>query len=381
MLSEINFFSIGSSKDISTFSGVPFFFSRELEKRGIIVNRIDLSPPPFINKWFNRIVRRCVLLFNKQSSYDFSRSILFDLYKRWKIWRANCHYPTAQCSLFITYCAHNFKENHINVLFGDWTLQYWLESHESTDCLEERYISRENRYIQKADLTLSLFPLSAAYIQSKVPQAHVLHLGTNVVNDFNEHHLSEQQILSKKIQKKSILFIGRGYYLEGLKLLLDAYKVLRLKYNDIEIDVIGLTKEDTEVSISDIPCGVNFHGFLRKSLQAECELYYNLLNKASLFVNPTPKWAGYSSMIEAMYYYTPIITSPYNEFVQEFGNNIRFGKYLMEGGSLAYTIDEILSEDENAYIGRCKTAHESVKDHTWEQYVEAFIDKVSQIKK
>ena len=69
LISEVVFFSIGDSNDISTFSGVPFFFSRELERKGIVVNRVDLSPSPFVSRWYNRIVKLQSAEIHTQSAH------------------------------------------------------------------------------------------------------------------------------------------------------------------------------------------------------------------------------------------------------------------------------------------------------------------------
>ena len=60
----------------------------------------------------------------------------------------------------------------------------------------------------------------------------------------------------------------------------------------------------------------------------EREKYYNLLKSARVLINPASKWGGYSSTIEAMYYGCPIIVSPYDDFIEEFGKLIPFGYYL-----------------------------------------------------
>lgn len=378
MINEINFYSIGSSTNISTFSGIPFFLAMELESRGIRVNRIDLSPSSSLSKWYNRIVRRLVLFFYPNTLYDFTRSWWYDLYIKQKIRKSNNIYPDAEISFFVTYCAHNYKKNQYNVLFGDWNFEYLLDKRTclKKDLLEKKYVKRENKYIDEADLVISLFPLSAQYIKSKLPNSNTVHLGLNVVNNINPNQLNKKELLNRKSKRKKILFIGRGYYIEGLRLLIDALISLNEEMNGVELDVIGLTKEDVFKEKTDIVPNVRFHGFLRKDNPLECELYYQLLCEASLFINPTSKWAGYSSMIEAMYYYIPIITSPYGEFVNEFGEDIAFGKYYDGKRELKELIKDILVEDELLYIQRCNLAHKAVENHTWSHYVDLLLKKI-----
>ena len=100
------------------------------------------------------------------------------------------------------------------------------------------------------------------------------------------------------------------------------------------------------------------------------------MQKASVFVNPTEKWAGYSSTIEAMYYYTPVVVSPYEEFVGEFGKQINFGVYnkVFSKESLATSILSIFNADN--YDELCLNAHNRVKDYTWDNYVERLLADV-----
>ena len=43
-MNEITIFTYGDSNKISTWSNVPYFFTTTLEKKGIIVNRINIRP-------------------------------------------------------------------------------------------------------------------------------------------------------------------------------------------------------------------------------------------------------------------------------------------------------------------------------------------------
>ena len=124
-----------------------------------------------------------------------------------------------------------------------------------------------------------------------------------------------------------------------------------------------------------IPQNIFFYGYLRKDNLEENTIYNNLLMNAHIFINPTPTWGGYSSTVEAMLYYTPIIVAPYGDFVEEFGKELDCGLY-----NDVYSEDKIaenilwLSKNPN-YSIMCKCAHERVKNNTWDKY----IDKVLRV--
>ena len=71
-----------------------------------------------------------------------------------------------------------------------------------------------------------------------------------------------------------------------------------------------------------------------------------------------------------MYFYTPILISPFSYFVEEFGSNIRFGKYAesMETSVICGKLIEII-QSEN-YNQMCQCAHEKVKSYSWDSYIE-----------
>ena len=52
---------------------------------------------------------------------------------------------------------------------------------------------------------------------------------------------------------------------------------------------------------------------------------YEPFKKAKVFINTTPKWAAFSASIEAMYFYIPVVVTPYDEFTKTFGEHIEFG--------------------------------------------------------
>ena len=128
----------------------------------------------------------------------------------------------------------------------------------------------------------------------------------------------------------------------------------------------GITAEDIGTDDSRVKC----YGYLRKDNHVECGIYYDLMCRARVFCNPTPEWAGFSSTVEAMFFFTPVVVSKYDNFVAEFGNDIDFGKYNVSFSMSAVAGDILTVVDSPAYDTKCVIAHDSVREYTWESFVD-----------
>ena len=219
----------------------------------------------------------------------------------------------------------------------------------------------------------------------KYPKANIHFLGGNVINDLlNKSFVSRsklqvsnektdntiivEDLVKTKSKSKRLLFIGRKTtYLGAAKKLIEAYKLLKGEeaYMDYSLDIVGCAASDFD----SLPHGVTCYGFLNKSEERDRKTYYDLLLGAKVLVNANPKWGAFSSTVEAMYYYTPVIVSPCQDFVKNFGEKIDFGVYNQEftAESIANDIKTIINSDN--YTEMCNFAHENVKTYTWENYV------------
>lgn len=236
--------------------------------------------------------------------------------------------------------------------------------------LEKLVAYRENFAWKKSSFISILFPRDIDFVKSKVPNVNIKYKGSNVINSFFKGTLNDD-IIKQKQKSLHILFIGGSHYKDGAKMLIEAFKILKSEIHSLELDIIGLNDNDINEHIN----GVNFYGYLRKDVSEENTLYYELLEKAKVYVNPTPAWGAYSSCIEAMYFYTPCVIHPYEHFVSEFGYNIEFGKYnqVYSPFELAKDIKEILIS--NRYASMSKKAHDVVKDYSWDSYIEWFLNE------
>jgi glycosyltransferase involved in cell wall biosynthesis len=209
-------------------------------------------------------------------------------------------------------------------------------------------------------------------MKERYKNKNIFHLG-NVINSL--HEVTNSQILEKKTNSKSLLFIGSKKYLEGAQCLVRAFHELKKDYPNLSLNIIGMNESDLGDQLNE---GVNCYGYLDKGKNNERELYYSLLQDAKIFVNTTPQWGAFSATLEAMYFYIPVIVTPYKEFVETFGMKIGFGCYCEKNSLdlLCANIKTIFNHP--SYSTLCVNAHESVKDFTWSAYIDKMLKTIKE---
>jgi glycosyltransferase involved in cell wall biosynthesis len=372
---EVTVFTNGDSSNINTWSNVPFFFTETLITKGIKVNRVDMSPSLILEEFFNKTIYRLIKKIIKHTTYDYFRSYIHFINVRSRIKKAIKQYPNSDANIFLTFSFSSAgMTNKPSVLFGDWTYQhycsYFLDR--KPDFLERKSIKRENSQIEKSDLIFPLFPKVAKYMKEEYTNKRIYYLG-NVINSLSE--APENEIVGFKEKSDSLLFVGSEKYMEGANTLIKAFRNLKQSYPNLSLHIIGMTK----ANFKDLPEDVNCYGYLEKGKDTHRELYYKLFREAKMFINTTPKWGAFSATIEAMCFYNPIIVSPYDEFVETFGRDINFGFYCEENSEkvLQKKIIDILNS--TSYNSLCCNSHSSVKEFTWNNYIDKLIKKIQTI--
>lgn len=402
-MKEILFFTNGNANNANVWSNVPYCFSHALENTGVIVHRIDYSMNSAFVKFYDLVLRRildCLTL--RKLKFPYLRTTrLFKFFAERKIKKTILQYPQADLCLFMGYGFYNKWNNIPSLLFSDWTTEMDILKKRKPNFLEKRIIKQEEEAINHAEYVVSLFPVCGEEMKKKYPKANIHFLGGNVINDLSGLRLRETHphppclgrenlttkeqgnlqisssskdiyvdtLLETKEKSKKLLFIGRKTtYLEAAKKLIEAYKLLKGEeaYKDYELDIVGCAESD----FGSLPEGVTCYGFLNKSEERDRKTYYDLLLGAKVLVNANPKWGAFSSTVEAMYYYTPVIVSPYQDFVKNFGEKIDFGVYNQDftAESIATDIKSVINSEN--YTEMCNFAHENVKTYTWDNYVE-----------
>lgn len=368
---EVICLSNGDSSKISTWSGVPYFFLRELEKAGVVVHRVNISPDKRIAELYDKTFRRLIRFFSRDSSFYYYNSIFYYFRVSKSLRNAIQKYKSSDFILSFSYLPFSFDKGARRVvLFCDWTLQYYIEQRlkRTPDLFERFYINRENRMICHSDVAFSLFSSCAEYIKSKTNANNVFVVNGNVTNAV---FAPSEGVIEAKEARRRIVFIGRNHYLAGLNALLKCFNKIRKQYPLLELDIIGIGKKDCDSSYT--YDGVNFYGYLNKDKHDECQKFYDILSNASLIVNPNVGWAGYTSLVEAMYYYTPVVTTKFDAFVEDFGEQLNFGAYC-NPENVGQAILDVLSSP--SYREYCLAAHKAVSTYTWENYIKYFLKLV-----
>jgi hypothetical protein len=181
---EVTVYTNGDSSKLSTWSNVPFLFTETLMQKGINVNRVDLSPSPVLNKFWNKTFGRVLRRVYKNTDYDYFRSLVHFLDVRRRIKRAINQYANSEANIFLTFSFSSVGlAQKPSIQFCDWTYDYYFKRFISRkpDMLEKWCINREDSQIEGTDLVLPLYPVVAEYMKSRYKNKNIIYLG-NVIN-------------------------------------------------------------------------------------------------------------------------------------------------------------------------------------------------------
>ncbi len=371
-MKNIVVFTYGDANNPSTWSNVPYLLTTTLEKKGYSIIKVDISTKQNILTYGYSLI--CKMIHPK-TTYYFVRSNLNRKIVEKKIKNAVQKYDSnteLYISISFDYSPSKFTKKKV-LLFSDWPMDYAIEKrfNRNQDFMERKYIAKNKEVIEQADYRISLMQDVANYM-NKHYQSKTNYLG-NVINSFYPIKGFE-----KIDNRNKITFIGKKSYYNAAKELINAFLMLDEKIiNDkkLELHIIGMTKNDfKEIQNKNI----FFHGYLDKGKEEEKEKYYQIIKTTLVIVNTSEKWAGISSLIECMYYYRPIITSRYDEFIKTFGKNINFGYYTNnKSKEIKKYLEKIISLPPSEYQTLANNAHENVTEFTYDAFIDKIINLVS----
>lgn len=366
-------FSNGSSYDTSTWSNVPYYFLKALEKSGEEVIRVNIKPFAKV-KLINHLLEKLIRTMKLGITYE--RTDFYNGIVKRKMLKAVKRNPDANLLLTFDFSHSVANETKIKtLLLCDWDIKYLIEKIDRrtpTD-KEKRLIEQQSKIIDSADYAVSIFP--KAYEEMKKTHKNMHYLGIPVNIDCPDFDIEEAQ--QSRYQSKRLLFIGKGKYLSCARELEKALENFNSKNpkQKIYADIIGMDESDTKISSEFI----THHGYLNKNKPDEWATYESLLRGAYFFINTTDNWVGASSILDTAYLGIPCIINPNEDLTETFEGNIDFG-YLCNRNS-AEKIEEILNEiaslSFDEYKALSNKAHARVKDFTYDNYVRRIIQLIS----
>ncbi len=361
-------FTIGDAREPSTWSNVPYFFTRTLEEQGFPVQRVNIAPSRFLQLLFDLPWKAFCRLIGRQTRFTYLRSAFNRKVTNGKISRALKRYPDGHC-VFMTF-SFGPPSDRSYTMFCDQTFAQHIAyfDERQPDDLEIPTIVEERRNLRNASLIIALFPDLAESLREQ-HGAKVKYYG-NVVN-IDRMELDADELLARKRKANEIVFIGNRKYKEGLERLAEAVAIMNKSDGPkIMVNVIGMDRRD----LPSAPPNMKFHGYLDKGDPAQRQAYLDILGRSRLFVNPNPKWAAFSASCEALYLYTPVVIFPYGEFERTFGDTNAVGQALtsVRPSAIAEAISSLLQDDE-AWEQKANAAHEATKCMTWDNYINRYL--------
>lgn len=376
---EIILFTEGDANSVDTWSNIPYFLAQNLELLGATVHKIDIGvgTSSRIERtlfYCLNLAARCMRkIIGNNPIYELNRTAMWERSVNRKMKAAFVQYPNTKVSLAFTF-SHSAAHiaNCPTWMLCDWPIEYLIEIQQKRipGVLEKAAIRRQIKEILAADHVVTLFPDVQEYMQRKYKR-EILYLG-NVINS-DLIAFSENEIIDKKKNSNHYLFIGREKYKKSAIVLAQvAAEYNKVHKEKIFIDIIGLTQEVDPVFSSDY---VKCYGYLSKADKQQKEIYYECILRAKAIVNTTKYWNGMSSLIEAMYYNTPVITIPNPSIRETFGENCDFGVYCENDTEeeILGAVSTIQTMSETDYTAICYQCYERVKDFTWSNYAKKML--------
>lgn len=382
MRKKILFVCYGDSSSPKAWSNVPYLFTENLEKQGFEILRLNISPNEKHESLWTKYAERVLSRFFPTQQYSFVKTPFSRIAAYGKIKKAIKANPDLYFTIFLSFDFYNKFNKIPSLIFHDWSYDMIILDRlkRKPYFFEKWFINYQHVAFNKSELVVSLFQ-DAQKLISERHGKNVHHLGSNVVNDINFNKPSAEQMLKQKYNSQELLLIGSTKYLEGARKLVQAFRILQKDFPDLKLNFVNLPKH--RLMLEETDRNIICHDYLDKGDPEQNKQYYHLLTNTKILVNPSEIWAAYSSTIECMYYYTPIIIKPYDAFTLDYGKENDFGVYLQntEVSTIVDGIRSILIMDENEYRKLCNRAHDLVKDQTWENYTKKVVELMDNVVK
>jgi glycosyltransferase involved in cell wall biosynthesis len=354
-----------------------------LRIKNIDIIRIDLSP----NRYIKLIWRYSFGLLHKlihwKTSYDFFRSKTHAILTTARMNKAiKQHGKTGTILINMSISHAPTLSSTPTILISDWSYDHYIQTFlkRTPDCSERTTIRRDIQAMSRAHLNILLFPISSRRLATKISDAKFIYIShvTNIHPEAPKPTGVNFDIFTSRNQpldKISLVYVGRKKYLPGLATLKAIVDKIGTNI-ELLVDIIGINNEEQNIFEKN-DTSVRFHGYLSKSNPLQRTLFYQVLDRADIMINLTPTWGPFSATLEAMYYYTAIISPPYDEFIEIFGEDAKFVDYFYNDDA-GFICNQIKNLILNPHSLREKkiSARIASENHSWEGFTDRLLDHV-----
>lgn len=373
---EINLFSFGDSADISTWSNLPYFFSKALLARGVRLNRIDLYPTKNqVYRKYRAFIGRCAGMASRLginlNVEPYRDPVSIALINR-KIKREIRRHPHADANAFLTFSFSSYRWSRTPAVhYCDENYAHYLKDTGRLANWKDRYlIARENNILANAFWIFTTGQECAEFIRRQHPSKRVQRLPSGINLDDIITNRADQ-ILAEKRRNKSILFIGMGKWKRGIDLLIEAFT--RFNHQNGETYTLHIVGTPVETAKEAGP-NIRSYGYLNKHNPRQFATYLHLLKTARLFVMPMREGPLPGVIKEAGFMFTPvIITDIWNvsDIIQHGVNGI-----LVARPSAADFADRMqdLVDDDGIWEQLARNAHRMAQRFSWDNGAQVFCE-------
>jgi glycosyltransferase involved in cell wall biosynthesis len=308
---RINLFTDGDCTDLNTWSGVPYYFHRNLLASSIDVRPFDLNPESAMYPIFNRIMtvrQRAIQTVRPAESWDPLRSRSFHLLVNRRLRNIVEHHSDVDLNVFLTFTFSTYPYAPVPVVhYCDRTYEHYLEDVGRTPTRKDHlFIDVERRNIENAALVLTTGKLCGDFIKSRYNAKRVFCLRAGARTDV--HVLDPERLVAEKENSRDILFIGRGAHRRGVDILLKAFTMFNERNgNDFTLHLVGIQPNELPEELRAQGPSVKFYGFLDKTVSTDLQRYNKLLRSAKLFVMPMRPGPFPGVIKEVQLHCTPVI--------------------------------------------------------------------------
>lgn len=368
---KIIFYTTAPSNEYKSWSNIPYLLQKNLEKRGYLVDNHVMREIGPLKAIFNLPVRIINKIREEKTTYFYVSTPLHFWWTQFKS-RLIEMAPNDEVTIIVQGFSYPPKHGkRRQIIVGDWPSEYLFEKFlkRKPNRLERKSLDRENRVIEKADAVVTLFPNVRDYMLTKYINPNIYWLG-NVVNTDDDVKVPED-IIERKAKSTRLVFIGQSFYLRGAEEIITAAKRVRHHGVKCEVDIIGIDPRLIDAKYE----WLTVYGYLDKDKPSEKRKFYELLADARLFVNTTPGWSGFQALLEAMYFYTPIVVRP-NEMLDSYFSNLTQIAHIVtpEGPGLDSILIEGLRNNQR-HEKMSQEARLAVESSTWKN----FMDKLERL--